>query len=212
MIVLRISSQMNLHLTRFTLQLKQFPGLLFPLLLTRSHPLFPTGNPRQLRFNEFEVCSRSRWIIGRSFSVKHTIDEAISLGHLERLHLFPPESRKIAKVVIIGKDNKSDYSSFNSFRPISLVTNLAKFLEKVVPGRLAWLASVKWFSVDQPCFRENRSSETAAHYLVCHIEEALSEQKVCALAFLDIKSAFISAWHPAIISDLANRACPSYLT
>jgi hypothetical protein len=89
---------------------------------------------------------------------------------------------------------------------------MAKFLEKVVLGRLAWLASVnEWFSVNQHGFRENRSTETAAHSLVSFIESSFSEQKVCASAFLDIKSAFDSAWHPAIISALAIRACSAYL-
>ena len=45
---------------------------------------------------------------------------------------FFPNFWKLAKVVIIGKPNKSDYSSLNSFRPISLVSNLAKLLEKIV--------------------------------------------------------------------------------
>jgi len=126
---------------------------------------------------------------------------------------FFPVSWKIAKVVVIGKQNKSDYSTLNSYRPISLVSNLAKFLEKVILGRLAWFASVNgWFCVDQHGFRENRSTETAAHSLVNYIEDAFFDQKVCASAFLDIKSAFDSAWHPAIISALVNRGCPIYLT
>ncbi len=35
---------------------------------------------------------------------------------------------------------------------------------------------------------------------------------VTACAFLDIKSAFDAAWHPAIISALDSRKCPRYLT
>jgi hypothetical protein len=34
---------------------------------------------------------------------------------------------------------------------------------------------------------------------------------VVAAAFLDIKSAFNSAWHPAIIAALSSRGCPTYL-
>jgi hypothetical protein len=45
---------------------------------------------------------------------------------------FFPNCWKLAKVVIIGKPNKSDYSSLNSLKPISLVSKLAKLLEKIV--------------------------------------------------------------------------------
>lgn len=46
--------------------------------------------------------------------------------------MFLPNCWKLAKVVIIGKPNKSDCSSLNSLKPISLVSNLAKLLEKIV--------------------------------------------------------------------------------
>lgn len=101
---------------------------------------------------------------------------------------------------------------WTAFRPISLVSNLTKFLEKIVLGRWLWLDSVNnWTSTSQHGFRGNRSTDTAAHTLVSFIEDAFSENKVCATAFLDIKSAFDSAWHPAIIHALAKRACPNYL-
>ncbi|KAI9560547.1 hypothetical protein GHT06_011489 [Daphnia sinensis] len=128
------------------------------------------------------------------------------------LMCFFPASWKISKVAVIGKPNKGDYTSLNSYRPISLVSNLAKILEKVFLGRLVWLARTgDWISTNQHGFRENRSTETAAHSLISFIEVAFTERKVCASAFLDLKSAFDSAWHPAIISALAKRSCPNYL-
>jgi hypothetical protein len=101
-----------------------------------------------------------------------------------------------------GKPNKLDYSSLNSFRPISLVSNLAKIFEKVVLGRLLWFTNAhEWLNDCQHGFRENRS----------FIKSAFSEKKVAAAAFLDIKSAFDSAWHPAIIAALSSRGFPTYL-
>jgi hypothetical protein len=41
--------------------------------------------------------------------------------------------------------------------------------------------------------RGNRSTETAAHSLEFYIESVFSKKKVCATAFLEIKSAFDSA-------------------
>ncbi|KZS01830.1 Uncharacterized protein APZ42_001392, partial [Daphnia magna] len=113
---------------------------------------------------------------------------------------------------IIGKPNKLDYSSLKSFRPISLVSNLSKILEKIILSRLLWLAnSNDWFSSDQHGFREGKSTETTRHSLVSFIETAFSDKQSCATAFLDIQSAFDSAWHPAIISPLSEKGCPSPL-
>jgi hypothetical protein len=111
-----------------------------------------------------------------------------------------------------GKPNKLDYSSLNSFRPISLVSNLAKIFEKVVLGRLLWFANAhEWLNDCQHGFRENRSTDSAAHSFISFIESAFSDKKVAAAAFLDIKSAFDSAWHPAIIAAFSSRGCPTYL-
>jgi hypothetical protein len=68
-----------------------------------------------------------------------------------------------------------------------------------------------WLSPDQHGFREAKSTETAGHSLITHIENGFVEKKVSACAFLDINSAFDSAWHPAIISALVKRSCPLYL-
>jgi hypothetical protein len=126
---------------------------------------------------------------------------------------FFPDVWKISKVVVIGKPNKLDYSTLNSFRPISLVGNLSKILEKIILGRLSWFAqNLEWLSHNQHGFRESHSTETAAHSLTSFIESAFLERKTCAAAFLDIKSAFDSAWHPAIIAALSKRSCPVYLT
>ena len=46
-----------------------------------------------------------------------------------------PRHWKLAKVVVIGKPNKPDYSILNSFRPISLVFNMAKLEKSFFKGR-----------------------------------------------------------------------------
>jgi hypothetical protein len=117
---------------------------------------------------------------------------------------------KIVTITVIWKPKKNDFSNLSNFRLISLISNLVKFLEKMMLGRLLWFASVnKCLCTSQHGFRENRSTGTAAHPLVSFIESAFSEKKVCATAFLDINSAF--AWHSAILTALAGRGCPSYL-
>ncbi len=127
------------------------------------------------------------------------------------LELFP-DQWKIAKVTVIGKCNKLDYSSLNSFRPISVANCMAKILEKLILGHLMWFSrSSNWLSDSQHGFLEGRSTETAAHSLVSHIEFDFSSKEHAACAFFDIKSAFDSAWHPAILLALVKRSCPPYL-
>jgi hypothetical protein len=43
------------------------------------------------------------------------------------------------------------------------------------------------------------------------LENGFSIKHFSAAAFLEIKSAFDSAWHPAIIAALSKRSCPQYL-
>jgi hypothetical protein len=94
-----------------------------------------------------------------------------------QLRLFP-SSWKRSKVVVIGKPNKLDYTSLKSFRPISLVSNLAKILEKVVLGRLLWFANAHdWLKSCKHGFRENKSTDAAAHFLISFIESAFSEKR-----------------------------------
>ena len=123
-----------------------------------------------------------------------------------------PDQWKVVKVSVIGMQNKKAYDTLQSFRPISLGCNLSKVLEKIILGRLNWLArSGEWFSQDLHGFRAGRSTETAGHSLVSFVENGFSKKSYSTAVFLDIRSAFDSAWHPAIISALLKRSCPLYL-
>lgn len=58
-----------------------------------------------------------------------------------------PTSWKHAKVRIIAKHNKSDYLSLSSYRPISVINNVSRMLERIILERITWHASEsEWFS------------------------------------------------------------------
>ena len=79
-------------------------------------------------------------------------------------------------------------------------------------NRLTWLSKKhRWFSDNQHGFLDGRSTETAAHSLISFVEKGFRTKQCSAAAFIDIKSAFDSAWPPAIIQALAKRHCPVYL-
>ena len=52
-----------------------------------------------------------------------------------------PNSWKIARITIIPKQNKSSYSSPDSFRPVSILPIFSKLLERVILNRLKWFAT-----------------------------------------------------------------------
>jgi ribonuclease HI len=124
---------------------------------------------------------------------------------------FPAQWRH-AKVKIIPKANKENYSQLNSYRPISIVSTLSKVFEKILLSRLSWLAkSLNWFNDRQHGFRESKSTESAAHHLVSFIEDGFSKGHFTAAAFIDIQSAFDKASHNSILAALQKKGCPKYL-
>ncbi|EFX81138.1 hypothetical protein DAPPUDRAFT_242637 [Daphnia pulex] len=60
--------------------------------------------------------------------------------------------------------------------------------------------------------KELRHHNTLFRGQIQPVRTAFSEKKVYATAFLDIKIAFDSAWHPApaILAGLAGRGCPGF--
>ena len=115
-------------------------------------------------------------------------------------------------MLILKKVNKESYVTASSFRPISILNALSKLFERVAHSRLRLLAeSNNWFSPAQHGFRPKRSTETACVELISLIEASARQRKVVACAFLDIKSAFDAAWHPAILRGLIAKGCPKYL-
>ena len=124
---------------------------------------------------------------------------------------FPTDWRH-AKVKVIAKPNKDNYTIPSNFRPISIVSTLSKVLEKIILARVSWIAKVNsWFSDRQHGFREGKSSESATHQLSTFIEQGFSKKHTTATAFIDIQSAFDKASHRTILAALERNNCPAYL-
>ena len=152
-------------------------------------------------------------------SVKHILlcfyiikDHLLAVLNFCLQHSFWPVEWKTASVTIIRKQGKSDYTSLNNYRPIANGLTFAKIYEKIILTRLTWLSDRNcWLSTNQHGFREGMSTTTAAHALAEFIENSFNQKRTAAACFLDIKSAFDSAWHPSIICALIDRNCPTYL-
>lgn len=140
------------------------------------------------------------------------INNLLTLFNMCLTHGKFPNNWKQARVCIIRKPGKSDYSDVNSFRPISVLPAISKLFEKVLLNRLQQLASIgNWIHPNQHGFQPQRSTESALHSLVSEIENGFEKKMATACAMIDIKSAFDTAWAPAILSALIARKCPTFL-
>ena len=129
-----------------------------------------------------------------------------------------PNILKIAKVIPIFK-SKSRVAC-NSYRPISLLSNIEKIIEKLMHKRLhSFLETQNCFYPAQFGFRLNVSTNNALMSITENIQTQLDEGKYCAGVFVDLKKAFDTVNHKILqrkldyygIRGIANEWLCSYL-
>ena len=109
-------------------------------------------------------------------AIKHRLLNILNAGLTNN---WFPSGWKIARVCIIPKPGKKSYLSTEAYRPISILNTMGKIYERVIHTRLQKIAEEQnWFNNCQHGFREGRSTETAAHSLISHIEETLNKRNI----------------------------------
>ena len=92
-----------------------------------------------------------------------------------------------------------------SYRPISPLSNFSKVLEHIVQDRLTWWLEHKHLlPLDMFGFRPHRGTLDALLQLEHHIQEGFNHKHYTLVAFLDLKGAFDSSPHNAIIEKLSR--------
>lgn len=122
---------------------------------------------------------------------------------------YVPQRWRTAKIVVLRKPNKPDYSKPKAYRPISLLETISKGLEAVVARRLSYLAE-KYRLLPENHFggRPHRSAEQALNLLVEKIHEAWRVYKTLSLVSFDVQGAF-NGVHPSVLADrLRERRVP----
>ena len=115
-----------------------------------------------------------------------------------------PDLLKKAKIIPIFK--KGEAQDPNNYRPIALLSPLAKIFEKLMKYRLtSFLEKIKFFSKFQFGFLKDRSTEEAVAATHIFINDALDDDCLAATLFFDIKKAFDTLNHEILFKNLKIR-------
>lgn len=108
-----------------------------------------------------------------------------------------------ADVVMVPKPGK-DVTLPDSFRPISLLSGVAKITEAVVLFRLRdELQTLEAIPNDQFGFRAGLSTDLQLYRLTEEIRGGIQERMSTVAVFLDISNAFDTVWHGGLIYKMS---------
>uniref|UniRef100_A0A8C6LUY9 Reverse transcriptase domain-containing protein n=1 Tax=Nothobranchius furzeri TaxID=105023 RepID=A0A8C6LUY9_NOTFU len=114
-----------------------------------------------------------------------------------------PNRMKIAKVIPLHKSG--DKHIFSNYRPISLLSQFSKILEKLYIARLdRFLINEEILNDSQYGFRTNHSTSMALMELTEEISEALDKKNHLISIFIDLKKAFDTVDHTILIKKLCK--------
>lgn len=129
---------------------------------------------------------------------------SLRLGHV-------PASWKVAIVVPVPKPG-GDLTSPKGFRPISLLSTLAKLLERIITDRLTFfLETHRCLAPSQYGFRQGRGTDEALWHLVSAASAAMQTRRRLCLVSLDIQGAYDTVWHMGLLWKLSQLGVPDDL-
>ena len=114
-----------------------------------------------------------------------------------------PNVFKIAKVVSVFKAESRILCS--NYRPISLLSNIGKIIEKLMHKRLnVFLEKKQIYCNFQFGFRPSFSTNNALLSIAESIQSHIEKNKFCTGAFFDLKQAFDTVDHPILLQKLEH--------
>jgi ribonuclease HI len=114
-----------------------------------------------------------------------------------------PRNWRSAIIIPINKPGKSPTSPA-SYRPVSLLSCVAKVMEKLICSRLYYYLEINCsFSNTQGGFRKRLSTVDQLARLELTVRNTLVNRGICVCVFFDLSSAFDCVWHLALLYKLA---------
>ena len=130
---------------------------------------------------------------------------SVPLAHIFNLSLekgIYPDRLKSSRVVPIFKDGNSKLC--DNYRPITIVSTLAKVLDKIVATKLYNHLDInKLIYKFQFGFQKNLSTENNLLHLTNYITKSINSGKYCIGIFLDLRKAFDVVNHDILLKKLA---------
>ena len=112
-----------------------------------------------------------------------------------------PDALKNAEIIPIYKSSNKNYPQ--NYRPISLISNLAKILEKIIYNRLYnFITSCNILSNNQYGFVRNKGTKDALQRITNILYNNLDKSKPTAITFLDLAKAFDTVNHKLLLKKL----------
>ena len=120
-------------------------------------------------------------------------------------HSYIPKAWKSSKIIMILKKDKPA-ENVSSYRPISLINCISKWLEKIINTKLQnWVENNNILPHCQAGFRKNKSCQDQIFRLSQHITNGFNKKHLTGAIFFDLEKAFDKASHEGIIYRLKQH-------